>query len=119
MDHKQPANIDEYLTTFPADVRSTLEKVRQTIHKAAPEATETVSYGIPCFNVNGKYVVYFAGWTHHISVYPVPEGDDDLQQAMLSYQSGKGTLKFPLDQPIPYDLIKKVTVALVARSRNS
>ena len=78
---KRPSRlIDEYISTFPADIQVILEKVRQAIREAAPEATETMSYAMPTFDLNGKHVVFFAGWKRHISLYPLPAGDEDFQQ---------------------------------------
>lgn len=110
MADKTPADIDEYISTFPDDVQPILEKVRQTLRKALPETTEGISYGMPVFNLNGHYLVYFAGWKHHISLYPVPYGDPEFQKEIKPFLSGQGTLKFPLDKPIPYDLIEKVAL---------
>lgn len=112
-DKKQPANIDEYISTFPEEVQGTLEKIRQTVHKVVPEATEAVSYGIPTFKLNGKYVVYFAGWKHHISLYPIPRGDDALQKELTPFVTGKGTVQFPMDKSIPYELVEKMVRLLV------
>jgi uncharacterized protein YdhG (YjbR/CyaY superfamily) len=103
-----PSNIDEYIADFPKDIQVVLEKVRLTIKKAAPEAEETISYKIPTFKLNGKYLIYFAGYKKHISLYPVPIGDDEFNKQIVGYQAGKGTLQFPLDKPIPYDLIRKI-----------
>ncbi|HJQ08834.1 MAG TPA: DUF1801 domain-containing protein [Candidatus Saccharimonadales bacterium] len=101
-------SIDEYISAFPAEVQSILKKTRQTIQKALPDTTETISYQIPTFNLNGKYVVYFACWKHHIALYPIPTGDEAFQKAIAPYISGKGTVRFPLDKPIPYDLVEKI-----------
>ena len=107
------ATIDEYISTFPADIQAILEKVRQAIQKAAPEATETISYGIPTFNLNGKHLVLFAGWKHQISLYPIPAGDEAFQQELSHYKRAKGTIQFPLDNPIPYDLVEKIVTLLM------
>ncbi len=101
-------SMDEYIATFPDDVQKTLQKVRSTINAAAPKAEETISYEIPTFKLNGKYLIYFAGWKNHISVYPIPAGDAAFREAVEPYISGKGTLKFPLDEPIPYKLITQM-----------
>lgn len=82
--------------------------MRSTIKAAAPKAEETISYGIPTFKMNGKYLIYFAGWKHHVSVYPIPAGDATFDEAIQSYMAGKGTLKFPLDKPIPFKLISQM-----------
>lgn len=100
--------IDEYISTFPEEVQEKLEKIRQTIRGAAPKAKETISYGMPTFNVNGSYLIYFAGWKNHIGLYPVPSTDGTFQDELSPYLSGKGTAKFPLKKPIPYDLVKKI-----------
>lgn len=102
----EPTTTDEYIDTFPRDVQSLLKKVRSTIKSAAPDLTEGISYRIPTFYLNGKYLVYFAGFKNHISVYPATT--TAVEKAGLSdYKVAKGTLRFPLDKPIPYDKIKK------------
>ncbi len=110
---KPVTTIDEYISTFPADIQVILEKVRQTIQKAAPEAVETISYGMPTFNLNGRHLVFFAGWKHHISLYPIPAGDEAFQQKISHYKRAKGTIQFPLDNPIPYDLVEKIVTLLM------
>jgi uncharacterized protein YdhG (YjbR/CyaY superfamily) len=112
-DKKLFTTIDEYINSFPADMQVILEKVRQAIHKAAPEATETISYAIPAFDLNGKHVVFFAGWKHHISLYPLPAGDEAFQQAIAHYKRAKGSIQFPLDKPIPYDLVAQIVTLLI------
>ena len=103
-----PKTIDEYIAGFPKDVQEILEKIRMTIRKAAPDAEETISYLIPTFTLKGKYLIYFAAYKKHIAVYPVPAGDAELNEELSVYQTGKGTLQFPLDKPIPYGLITKI-----------
>ena len=112
-DKKLFTTIDEYISTFPEETQAVLEKVRQAIHKAAPEAAETMSYGIPTFNLNGKHVVFFAGWKHHISLYPLPAGDEAFQQQIAQYKRVKSTVQFPLDKPVPYDLVEKIVTLLI------
>ena len=102
-----PKDIDEYIERFPADVRVVLEKVRTTIRRAAPEATETISYQMPAFKQHG-ILVYFAGWKKHIGLYPPVSGDKALERAVARYAGPKGNLQFPLDEPIPYDLIERI-----------
>jgi uncharacterized protein YdhG (YjbR/CyaY superfamily) len=109
-------SIDEYIDTFPEDMQTILKQVRKTIKAAAPEAGERISYGIPTFTLNDKYLIYFAGWKHHISIYPIPIGDDAFNQKIAPYVSGKGTLKFPIDKPIPLKLITKIVKLKVAES---
>jgi uncharacterized protein YdhG (YjbR/CyaY superfamily) len=109
--------IDDYISTFPEDIQAILEKVRQAIQKASPEATETISYGIPTFNLNGKHLVFFAGWKHHISLYPIPAGDEAFQQKISQYKRAKGTIQFQLDKPIPYDLVEEIVTLLVKENQ--
>ena len=108
-----PATIDDYIDTFPAEVQVILHQVRGRIRNALPTADERISYGIPTFTLDGRYLVYFAGWKHHVSVYPVPTGDANFERKIKPYRAGKGTLKFPLAEPIPYDLIERVAALLV------
>jgi len=108
------ATIDEYIGSFPVDVQAVLEEVRRRIHGVLPAAQEAIRYDIPTLRVDGENVVHFAGWKRHISVYPVPTGDEAFQQEIQPYRAGKGTLKFPLDQPIPYHLIERVAALLAS-----
>jgi uncharacterized protein YdhG (YjbR/CyaY superfamily) len=102
-----PKSIDEYIAGFPNDVQVILEKIRVTIRKAAPDAEETISYQIPTFTLKGQYLVYFAAFKKHIGFYPVPRGDAEFKEEISVYAAGKGTLRFPLDKPIPVKLISK------------
>ena len=103
-----PRDIDEYIAGFPKDVQEKLEKIRMTIKKAAPDAEETISYKIPTFNLKGKYLIYFAAYKKHIALYPAPIGIPEFKEEIVVYESGKGTLQFPLDKPIPFNLIRKI-----------
>jgi len=102
-----PKDIDEYIARFPADVQAILEKVRGTMRKAAPEATETISYQMPAFKQHG-ILVYFAGWKEHIGLYPPVSGNKAIEKAVARYAGPNGNLQFPLDEPIPYDLIERI-----------
>lgn len=104
--------VDEYISSFPAETQAVLKKVRQAIREVLPDAEEVISYQIPAFKIGGKYVIYFAGFAKHISVYPIPHGDAALAKEIAPYVAGKGTVRFSLDKPIPYDLIKKLAKAL-------
>ena len=104
---RAPKDIDEYIERFPADVRAILEQVRTTIRTAAPEAKETISYQMPAFKQHG-ILVYFAGWKKHVGFYPPVSGDKALEKAIARYSGPKGNLQFPLDEPIPYDLIERI-----------
>jgi uncharacterized protein YdhG (YjbR/CyaY superfamily) len=110
---KAAKNIDEYIAGFPNDVREVLEKIRETIRKAVPDAQETISYQIPTFNLNGKYLVYFAAYKKHIGVYPAPVGNVEFKEDLSDYAAGKGTVRFPLDKPIPFGLLTRIVKFLV------
>lgn len=116
---EQHATIDDYIASQPAEIQPVLQEIRKSIHETLTDAGEMISYGIPTITLNGHYVVYFAAWKHHVSVYPVPHADQDLVAEMAPYLSGKGTLKFPLNKPVPYGLIAKVAgqLGLDRRSR--
>lgn len=107
-----PESIDSYLTALPVETQEILERVRVAAHAGAPGAEETISYQMPTLRVDGKSVVHFAGWKAHLSLYPTPELDDALEQELQPYIAGKGTLKFPLDGDIPYELITRVVERL-------
>lgn len=103
-----PQDIDEYIADFPDKVQAILRKVRATIAAAAPEATESISYQMPTFNLNGRYLVYFGAYNKHIGIYPVATAHPELKEALLPYASGKGSARFPLNKSIPYGLITKI-----------
>jgi uncharacterized protein YdhG (YjbR/CyaY superfamily) len=109
------ATVDEYIGSFPDDVRIILEEIRHRIRASVPQAEETISYQIPTFSLNGSAFVYFAGWKHHVAVYPIPSGDEAFERELAPYRAAKGTLKFPLKQPIPFDLIERVAALLAAQ----
>ncbi|MFO0951142.1 MAG: DUF1801 domain-containing protein [Isosphaeraceae bacterium] len=102
-----PGSIDEYIAAAPADVRGLLEKIRATVRAAAPDAEELISYRMPAFR-QGGILIYFAAFNKHIGVYPPVRGDDALARDLAPYLGEKGNLKFPLDRPIPFDLIERV-----------
>jgi uncharacterized protein YdhG (YjbR/CyaY superfamily) len=105
----KPKDIDDYIARFPVETQKILTEIRRSIRENIPKAEETISYGIPTFKLNGRNVIYFAGYKKHIGVYPVPSGDKILDKAFSSYKtSGKGTIQFPLDKPIPHALIAKI-----------
>ena len=112
-----PVTIDDYIAKFPRDVQRILKRVRSAIHAAAPDAEEAISYKIPAFKRNGRVLVYFAGFKNHIGLYPPVSGDAKLMKAVSRYAGPKGNLKFPLDEPIPYDLIKRIVRAKVKAGR--
>jgi len=100
-------NIDEYIAGFPKDVQALLEQIRTTVRKAAPDAVEAISYGMPAFKLNGN-LVYFAGFKNHIGFYPVPSGIEAFKKELSVYEQGKGSVRFPLNKPMPLDLITKI-----------
>ena len=101
------STIDEYIKSFPKNIQTLLNEIRQTIKKAAPKATEAISYGIPTFKLNGN-LVHFGGFKNHIGFYPAPNGIEKFKKELSKYQSGKGTVQFPIDKPLPRDLITKI-----------
>lgn len=106
-DHPTPRTIDEYIAGFPSEVQVKLEKMRAVIHKAAPGVEEAIKYRMPTFILNGN-LVYFAAFKSHIGFYPVPRGNKEFEDELVPYESGKGTAKFPLDKPLPLDLIRRI-----------
>lgn len=103
----KPETIDDYIAAFPKEIQAILEKIRQTISLAAPEAKETISYAMPTFVLNGN-LVHFAAFKNHIGFYPVPSGIEAFQKELSAYQQGKGSVQFPLDKPVPLDLITRI-----------
>jgi uncharacterized protein YdhG (YjbR/CyaY superfamily) len=103
-----PTSVDEYIATFPAEVRAILRKMRRTVRAAAPNAREVISYRMPALKQHGV-LVYFAAFKKHIGLYPPIRGDARLEKAAARYSGEKGNLRFPLDEPIPYGLIKRLT----------
>ncbi len=102
-------SFDEYIAGFPKDTQKILEQIRTTIKKSVPDAEEVISYGIPAFNLNGHYLVYFAAYKKHIGLYPVPRKNKIFEKDFTPYYtSGKGTIQFPLDKHIPLSLITKI-----------
>ncbi len=104
---RAPKTIDEYIAGFPPDVQEILEKIRATIRKAAPGAEETIKYQMPTFTLHGN-LVHFAAFKKHIGFYPVPTGIEKFKKELAAYEGGKGSVQFPLDQPIPYGLISRI-----------
>ena len=99
--------IDKFIAAYPEEVQTVLNKVRATIREAAPGAEETINYGIPTFTLNGN-LVHFSAFKTHIGFYPTPSGVEKFKKELSKYEGAKGSVKFPLDQPIPYELIEKI-----------
>ena len=114
---EQFTTIDEYIKTFPKDVQIILEKMRQTIRKAAPEAVEAISYQIPTFKLNGN-LVHFGAFKNHIGFYPTSSGIRAFKEQLTPYKGAKGSVQFPIDKPIPYDLVRKIVKFRVKESNH-
>jgi uncharacterized protein YdhG (YjbR/CyaY superfamily) len=104
----KPRNIDEYIARFPKNTQRVLQQIRATIKKAAPRAEETISYSIPTFTLNKTYLLYFAGYKKHVSLYPAPSGNEAFEKEISVYRSGKGPVQFSLEKPLPLNLIAKI-----------
>ncbi len=109
MDNTRPAftTIDEYIAWFPAGIQEKLREIRRVIHETAPEATEKISYQMPTFFLNGN-LVHFAAFKNHIGFYPAPTGLDAFKNEIAQYPNSKGAVQFPLDRPIPFDLVRRI-----------
>jgi len=102
-------SIDEYIAGFPPETQKILDEFRALVHEVAPGATETISYAIPTFDLNGRHLVHFAAFKNHIGFYPVPGGyEEAFGQELSAYKRGKGSVQFPLSQPMPWDLIRRI-----------
>jgi len=111
--------VDEYISSFPDDVQKILEEIRGIIKDTVPGAKEKISYQIAAFELNGRNLIHFAGWKKHISLYPIPAGNEAFEKQVASYVDGKGTIKFPLDKPIPMKLISKIIKLRIAENLKS
>ncbi len=101
-------NTDEYISSFPKEVQKLLEQVRMTIKQNAPDAEESISYGMPAFKLNGKPLVYFAGYEHHIGFYATPSGHTEFAEELSKYKQGKGSVQFPINEALPLKLIARI-----------
>jgi uncharacterized protein YdhG (YjbR/CyaY superfamily) len=108
MSEQRFTSVDDYIASFPEDVQAILQRVRATIRDALPDAGETISYHMPTVTVGAEPLFYYAGWKRHISIYPAPISDDRIEQLLAPYRSDKSTLKFPISDTIPYELIRRV-----------
>jgi len=102
--------IEQYISKFPKEVQHRLQEIRKIIKVVAPEAVELIVYGMPAYKTYGKPLVYFAGYKNHIGFYATPSGHEQFAAELSQYKQGKGSVQFPLDRPMPYDLIKKIVV---------
>jgi uncharacterized protein YdhG (YjbR/CyaY superfamily) len=105
---KKVKTIDEYIEAYPQAAQRILRRLRDTIVEIAPRAVESISYDMPTFKLNGKRLLYFAAWKTHVGLYSIPLGDEEFRKEIAPYQGEKGSLRFPLEKPIPYDLVRKI-----------
>ena len=103
----QQQTIDNYIKPFPKNIRSILNTLRKTIRSVVPKAEETISYQVPAFKLYGKVLLWFAAWKHHVAMYPVPSGDGQFKKELSLYRTGKGTVQFALEKPLPLKFIRK------------
>lgn len=101
-------NVDEYINDFPAEVQELLAEVRKTIRQAAPDAAESIGYGMPAYKTHGRPLVYFAAFKSHIGFYATPTGHEEFAKELSIYKQGKGSVQFPLNKPVPFDLIRRI-----------
>ncbi len=112
----RPSTIDEYISGFPEEIQEILSRVREMVRQLAPEADETISYQMPTFRLNGN-LLHFAAFKNHLGFYPTPSGTEAFQQQLAPYIHGKGSIRFPFDQPIPYGLIAEIVSFRVQESQ--
>lgn len=108
--------VDDFIARYPADVQEILQKIRGIIREAAPDAQEKLNYGIPTFTLNGN-LVHYSALKNHIGFYPTPSGVEKFKKQLSNYSGAKGSVQFPLDQPIPYELIRSITEFRVKEQR--
>jgi uncharacterized protein YdhG (YjbR/CyaY superfamily) len=116
MDTKACTTIDEYISACPKPVQARLQEIRRIVHKAAPEAQERISYRMPAFTLDGN-LVYFAAFANHIGFYPIPSGVEKFKAELAKFKTSKGGVQFPLDEPLPGELIRKIVVFRAAENR--
>lgn len=112
--HEQSATMDEYIRSFPPEIRKILEEMRAVIRDEAPEAEEAIRYGMPTFRLHGKNLVHFAAFRHHIGFYPIPSAVEAFREELSPYKQGKGSVQFPPERPVPYDLVREIVRFRVA-----
>ena len=110
--------VEDYIATLEGDARRFAVEFRDAIRRVVPEVSETVRYKMPCFLVDGQYLVYFGAWKHHIGLYPIPRFDGDLEAEMGPYRTATDTVRFPYKDPVPWDLVQRLLAELVRRLTN-
>jgi uncharacterized protein YdhG (YjbR/CyaY superfamily) len=113
---KDFSNVEEYISKFPPEVRIRLEQMRNSIRSSAPGATEEIAYGMPAYKLNGRPLVYFAAFKSHIGFYATPSGHEAFSAELSKYKQGRGSVQFPLNQPLPLDLVRQITEFRVAEN---
>lgn len=114
-DRSKAGSIDDYIAEFPPETRAVLEQMRALIRASAPDAVETISYAIPTFDLNGRHLVHFAGFAHHVGFYPTGSGAEAFRDELSAFKGGKGSVQFPLGRPLPTDLIRRIVESRVAQ----
>ncbi|MDQ1296487.1 MAG: hypothetical protein QG611_465 [Bacteroidota bacterium] len=112
-------DVDEYIAGFPGDIRKILIRIRNIIRKYAPDAEESISYKMPAYKTSGKTLIYFAGFKNHIGLYATPSGHLAFKNELAKFKQGKGSVQFPIDQPIPYDLIRMIVEFRVEENKSN
>jgi uncharacterized protein YdhG (YjbR/CyaY superfamily) len=107
-----PATIDEYIASYPVEVRSILERIRALVNQAAPGALEQIKYGMPAIAIEGRHTIYFAAWKRHVGVYPVHKAPSALERDLEEYRSDKDTVKFPFKKPVDWELVERLITFL-------
>ncbi len=105
---KKITTVDKYISSYPKDVQIIMEKIRHIIKDVIPNIEEEISYGMPSYRLNGKYLMYFAAWKNHFGLYPNPSNNSIIKKELKDYKQSKGAIQFPYDRPFPYDLLKKI-----------
>lgn len=113
---KKFTNIDEYIAMFPDDVQIKLQELRKVIKEIAPDASEAISYQMPTFKLAGRNLIHFAAYKHHIGLYPASSGVSEFKNELASYKTSRGAIQFPIDKPIPFDLVRRITKFRVAEN---
>ncbi|MER7073209.1 DUF1801 domain-containing protein [Terrabacter sp. NPDC000476] len=111
------ASVDDYIASYDEETRTQLAGVRDAIREVAPQAGEKISYGMASFTLDGKPLIYYAGWKNHVGLYPVPTGDEDFEEAIGPYRRSKDTVRFPISRPVPLELIGEITELCLERRR--
>ena len=109
--------VDKYIAGFPAQVQQLLKEMRKRILKTAPDAAECISYGMPAYKLNGKPLVYFAGYKNHIGFYATPSGHSEFAKELAAYKQGKGSVQFPVSNPLPVNLIRRIIEFRIAENK--